>query len=182
MHHHHGQPGVWRVHARARRLWQFPNSVGGERRSAQQQRHMEYVSRFLVHTFLPYDGKLDVEEFIDDGIVKLAQAGETTNAGTTFRTTFDLLKNSYGDNALRRFVNGAPSGRVGLVALECIAVGVARNLTAIQAKSEPVEFVRRRISEFWQSPNLPQFFSAGLRGTARLQRTVRFGMDWFGHD
>ena len=37
----------------------------------ERQRHMELAVRFLVHTFVPYDGELDVEEYIDDGIVNL---------------------------------------------------------------------------------------------------------------
>jgi hypothetical protein len=75
----------------------------------EKQRDMEYVSRFLVHTFVPYDGKLDVEEFVDDGIVKLAGAGDTQKASATFNATFDLLEKAYGANALRRFQNGIPT-------------------------------------------------------------------------
>jgi hypothetical protein len=70
----------------------------------EKQRHMEYACRFLVHTYIPYDVKLDVEEFIDEGIVTLASAGETQQAGHAFRSTFDLLNQTYGQNALRRFV------------------------------------------------------------------------------
>jgi uncharacterized protein with ParB-like and HNH nuclease domain len=36
----------------------------------ERQRHLEYAVRFLVHTYIPYDGTLDVEEYIDDGIVE----------------------------------------------------------------------------------------------------------------
>jgi hypothetical protein len=35
----------------------------------ERQRHLELAIRFLVHNYIPYDGKLDVEEYIDDGIV-----------------------------------------------------------------------------------------------------------------
>lgn len=145
----------------------------------EKQRHMEYVSRFLVHTYVPYDGKLDVEEFIDEGIVTLATANETQQAGATFNATFNLLNQAYGDNAMRRFQDGAPAGRVGLAAFEGIAVGIARNITNIQAKADPVNYVRQRIIEFWQAPDVQNFFAAGLRGTIRIQRTVPFGSEWF---
>jgi len=36
----------------------------------EKQRDMEYVSRFLVHTYIEYDRKLDVEEFINEGMIK----------------------------------------------------------------------------------------------------------------
>src|ERR1043166_1123271 len=145
----------------------------------EKQRHMEYVSRFLVHTYVPYDGKLDVEEFIDEGVVTLAKANVTQQAGATFNATFNLLNQAYGDNALRRFQNGAPIGRVGLAAFEGIAVGIARNITNIQGKANPVDYVRQRINEFWQAPEVQNFFAAGLRGTIRIQRTVPFGAGGF---
>jgi hypothetical protein len=145
----------------------------------EKQRHMEYVSRFLVHTYVPYDGKLDVEEFIDEGIVALATANETQQAAITFNATFNLLNQAHGANALRRFQNGTPTGRVGLAAFEGIAVGIARNIGHIQGKPNPVEYVRQRINEFWQSPDINNFFAAGLRGTIRIQRTVPFGTAWF---
>lgn len=145
----------------------------------EKQRHMEYVSRFLVLTYLQYNGKLDVEEFIDEGIVTLATANETQQAGATFNATFNLLHQAYGVDALRRFQNGAPGGRVGLAAFEGIAVGIAKNIANIQGKANPVDYVRQRIAEFWQAPNVQSFFAAGLRGTVRIQRTVQFGSEWF---
>lgn len=145
----------------------------------EKQRHMEYVSRFLVNTFVPYNGKLDVEEFIDEGIVELATANETTKAGATFRETFELLNLAYGADSLRRFENGSPSGRVGLAAFEGIAVGIARNLRTIKKKAKPADYVRQRIKAFWEAPDVQEFFTAGLRGTIRIQRTVPFGAKWF---
>jgi hypothetical protein len=144
-----------------------------------KQRDMEYVSRFLVHTYIEYDRKLDVEEFIDESIVKLASAGETQEVTETFNATFDLLSAAHGANALRRFDHGVPTGRVGLAAFESIAVGISKNIAGIRAKSDPIGYVRNRTNEFWQSPDVAGFFVAGLRGTIRIQRTIPFGTAWF---
>ena len=140
---------------------------------------MEYVSRFLVHTYVPYDGKLDVEEYVDEGIVSLANANETQQAGATFNATFNLLNQAFGASALRRIQGGEHVGRVGLAAFECIAVGIARNIANVQGKANPIDYVRQRIQEFWESPDIGEFYAAGLRGTVRIQRTVPFGTDWF---
>lgn len=145
----------------------------------EKQKHMEYATRFLVHTYVPYDGKLDVEEFVDEGIVTLATANETQQAGATFSTTFNFLDQAFGENALRRLHNGDFIGRVGLAAFESIAVGIAKNITNIQGKVNPVEYVRQRIEAYWQSPEIQNFFLSGLRGTTRLQRTIPFGTGWF---
>ncbi|ANT53525.1 DUF262 domain-containing protein [Mesorhizobium amorphae] len=148
---------------------------------AERQRHMEMAVRFLVHTNVPYDGRLDVEEYIDEGIVSLAQAGNHALATDQISRTFQLLDEIAGGNALRRFQNGGYVGKVGLVGLEGIAVGVAKNLDAIQAlgPEEAQAFVRTRMQEFWSQPQSANFTSPGLRGTIRIQRTVPFGEAWF---
>ncbi|MFB9985095.1 hypothetical protein ACFSQQ_08370 [Mesorhizobium kowhaii] len=56
---------------------------------------------------------------------------------------------------------------------------MAKNIAHIQAKDDPVEFIRQRIIEFWQNPDIDNFFVAGLRGTVRIQRTIPFGTAWF---
>jgi hypothetical protein len=145
----------------------------------EKQRHVEYVSRFLVHRYVDYDGKLDVEDYIDAGIVQLAEAARTQRVGPAFGETFRILNEAYGDSALRRFVDGNPTGRVGLAAFEIVAVGVAKNLQNISAKSNPIRYVKRRIEQLWETDEVDQFFSSGLRGTIRIQRTVPFGAKWF---
>lgn len=128
---------------------------------------------------MDYDGKLDVEEFIDESIVKLATANKTKAARAAFSQTFNLLNEALGADALRRLQDGEHTGRVGLAAFESIAVGVAKNIDKIMSKKRPVSYVKKRITEFWESPEVSSFFVAGLRGTIRIQRTIPFGADWF---
>lgn len=145
----------------------------------EKQRHMEFAVRFLVHTYIPYDGTLDVEEYIDDGAVRLATAGDAAGAVRIMDRTFRLLNSVAGRNTLRRFEAGRHTGKVGLVALEGIAVGVAKNIEAITALPDPEGFVRQKIETFWYQNEAASFTSPGLRGTTRIQRTVPFGEQWF---
>jgi hypothetical protein len=140
---------------------------------------MEYISRLLVHLRVPYDGRLDVEEYINEGIIAQAEQGLDNATAADIREAFRVLNEAYGDNALRRFQDGQPRGKVSLVAFEVIAVGVAANIAAILQRPDPVVYVRDRIAALWQSPESDQFFSAGMRGTTRIQRTVPFGRTWF---
>ena len=146
-----------------------------------RQRHMEYAVRFLVHTLVPYDGKLDVEEYIDEGIVELATQGNGQAAASLINRTFGLLSEVAGANALRRYEGNSHTGRVTLVGLEGIAVGVAKNIDAIEALGGPQskEFVEERLKAFWSQSPAATFTSPGLRGTIRIQRTVPFGASWF---
>jgi len=148
---------------------------------AERQRHLEMAVRFLVHVSVPYDGRLDVEDYIDEGVVKLAQDGDPVSAANLINQTFQILNEIAGNNALRRFQNGVYVGKVGLVGLEGIAVGVAKNLNAILALG-PIatrSFVKKKMEEFWIQPQSASFTSPGLRGTIRIQRTVSFGEMWF---
>lgn len=147
----------------------------------ERQRHLELAVRFLVHVKVPYDGLLDVEEFIDEGIVTLAQGGDGLGAASLIGTTFQLLNDAVGADALRRFSNGTHVGKAGLVGLEGIAVGVGKNLDAILALGTEGAraFVREKSESFWTQPRAQYFTSPGLRGTSRIQRTVPSGEEWF---
>jgi len=51
----------------------FKRVLAASEDQIEKQRHMEYATRFLVHTYVPYDGKLDVEEYggpqkLDNGL------------------------------------------------------------------------------------------------------------------
>ena len=157
----------------------FQNVVAVTEDQIERQRHMEFAVRFLVHTYVPYDGTLDVEEFVDEGIVNLAGASDGTEAANLVRQTFILLDNVAGRDALRRFDGVRHSGKIGLVGLEGIAVGVAKNLPAILQLASPESFVRDKMQRFWSEPQAATFTSPGLRGTTRIQRTVPFGEVWF---
>lgn len=145
----------------------------------EKQRHVEMAVRIMVHAVIDYDGKLDVGEFIDESIIALATAGNIAEVSTTINRTCDLLYQAAGENALRRYGNAGYSGRVGLVGLEVVAVGVARNLAEIRALADPVSFVRERSQDFWGDPAVDGFLSQGMRGTTRIQKTIPFGTAWF---
>ncbi|MBT2337367.1 DUF262 domain-containing protein [Variovorax paradoxus] len=159
----------------------FRAVTGVTAEQTEKQRHLELAVRFLVHTKVPYDGVLDVEEFIDEGIIQLAQTGDGGGAKDLIDRTFQLLFNAAGEDALRRFQNGAHVGKTGLVGLEGIATGVAKNLDAILALGgqAAIDFVRSRLQTFWSQPQSAGFTSPGLRGTTRIQRTVPSGEAWF---
>lgn len=157
----------------------FLKVVAASEEQIEKQRHIEFAVRFLVYTYIPYDGLLDVEEYIDEGIVTLLNDSQIIAAIHTVTETFDLLNSAAGSEALRRYDGNKHVGKVGLVGIEGIAVGVARNLSQIKLHPQPVEYVQQRIKDFWVQAEVNTFTSPGLRGTVRLQRTIPFGAHWF---
>lgn len=145
----------------------------------EKQRPLELATRFLVHTTTPYDNRTDVEEFINRSIVNLADEALPAATASGFSDTFRLLNEAHGGDALRRFTDGVPRGKVSLAAFEVVAVGVGSNIQQILQRNDPAAYVRQRIVELWNSDQSEQFFSAGMRGTTRIQKTVAAGHAWF---
>lgn len=144
-----------------------------EQRTAEQT-DIEHTLRYLVHVSYDYDDKSDVQDFIDATAEEFMTAANTDATLTNFKETFDLILNSAGSGGLR-----APGGRYSLRSLEAVAVGIGRNLAAIQSLAAPEAYVAERITDFWAQPDVEAMSAGGLRGTQRLQRTIPFGANWF---
>jgi hypothetical protein len=86
----------------------------------QTQRPLQMVMRFFVMLKFDYEGDLDVEEFIDDRIIQLAENTPPRNQlQDRFNSTFQLLHRALGGDALRKYERYRDRfvGRVGQVAL-----------------------------------------------------------------
>lgn len=138
------------------------------------QKELEYLMRFLVYRYVPYDGKKDVEEYVTDGIVELATSRRFgADEKANFLDTFRLLEQTFGQDALRG------SRKVGFTGLEVIAVGISFNLTSILKRKDPAAYISERRSAFWESDAVARFTKGGLRGTQRIKDTIPFGKTWF---
>lgn len=164
---------------RAAELDPFLNVLSISDDQKDKQRHIEYAVRFLVHYAIPYDGKLDIEEFMDAGIVTLLGNGELANSLEAMTTTFSLLNTCMGSDSLKRWDGERHVGKVGLVGLEGISVGIAKNLATIVSRPDSNSYLHDRIKSFWLQDEVNRFTLPGLRGTTRIQRTIPFGEIWF---
>jgi len=172
-------PDGYRQVKRAAELNSFIDVLTISEDQKKKQRHIEYAVRFLVHYGIPYDGKLDIEEFMDAGIVKLLGSGELANSVEAMTATFSLLNACLGSDSLKRWDGEKHVGKVGLVGLEGISVGIAKNLSSIMSRSDANSYLQDRIKNFWLQEEVDKFTLPGLRGTTRIQRTIPFGETWF---
>lgn len=143
-----------------------------------EQSDIEHVVRYIVHTNYDYDGKSDVQDFIDKSTDDMMNGASPAPFMANFNSTFDLILAAVGDNGLRANL-GNNGGRYSLRSLEAVAVGIGRNLPAIQGLASPETFVADKISAFWDQTAVVGMSASGLRGTQRLQRTIPFGATWF---
>lgn len=145
------------------------------------QRGLEYAVRLVVHTYEEFPKGSDVQEFLDQAILKVVGEHQSDDVIQRVGWSIEILHRLFGDSAL------IPPGdsqegiaqRFSLRALEGIAVGLARNRDAILACGDPDAFVLGKVVEFWKRPEVGEMSASGLRGSVRLQRSVAFGAQWF---
>ena len=143
------------------------------------QRGMELATRLLVHTFSEYDNKTDVEQFIDEQVVLLADNLDPSAITNTLSPTVKLLEEALQEDALRPYRDGGFKGKLTLVGVEGIAAGLARNIEGVSQKDDPVAYVTSKAKSFWSQPQTDGITAPGMRGTTRIQRSVPFGAEWF---
>ena len=142
------------------------------------QKDLEYAVRLLVHTFEYLDTNQDVQEFLDDAVIRIMRQQNPDEAMETISWSISTLVRIFGNHALMPTAEEMDS-RFSLRALECIAVGIARNREAILEQDEPDSFIRSRVGSFWEQEEVAEMSSTGLRGTTRIRRTVPFRAGWF---
>jgi hypothetical protein len=145
------------------------------------QQDLEYVVRLVVHTFEEFPQRRDVQEFLDQAILKVMSERDVDDVVDQIGWSVETLYRLFGERALIPPVDRAEgiAPRFSLRALEGIAVGVARNRAAILGLEDSDAFIRARVADFWSRPEVRDMSTPGLCGSVRLQRSVPFGARWF---
>lgn len=147
----------------------------------QNQKDLEYAVRLVVHTYEYFPRGSDVQEFLDQAILKVMSEQNSISILTPIKWSIETLFRLFGEKALIP-PNDAPVGiapRFSLRALEGIAVGLSRNRGKIIKLQDSDKFIRAKVQDFWSQPEVGDMSAPGLRGSVRLQRSVEFGSKWF---
>ena len=146
------------------------------------QKDLEYLVRLIVHACVDYAGRMDVQEFLSSGILKIIENNQQQEILALAEWVVETLVRVGGVDALmppEKRVEGIADRRFSLRALEVIAVGLARNRARIERHDAIDGFVRERIASFWMNPIAAELSRAGVRGTTRIQKSIPFGVAWF---
>jgi hypothetical protein len=144
-----------------------------------EQYNMELLVRFIVlqQTNEEEAKRIpDLETYLNERVLALANdpTFDREKAALTFKSTFDLLSELYGDGAFRRPTATGYTGPFLLAAFEVIAVGVAINLDNVQMHGK--EWVREKIRALWEQDALK---SIGMRASQRLGHTIPLARSFF---
>ena len=145
------------------------------------QKDLEYAVRLLVHSYEELPPRMDVQEFLDQAVLRVMEAQDIDQAMEKISWSVSILFKLFGENALLPTENKHPDIdiRFSLRALEGVAVGISRNHKAIAAHNDAEGFVRDKVKSFWSQQEVAEMSASGLRGTMRIQRSVPFGGEWF---
>lgn len=137
-----------------------------------KQSGLELALRFLAFRNVEYQRSLDVHEYLDDALIKLATNDSLSleDEGRIFGNTFKVLDESLGVEAFKKWDGTRFQGMFLLSVFEVLATGVSKNLDSISAMDEVDRrsFIVDRAKALWTNPTFQANSGAGIRGTTRL--------------
>ena len=138
----------------------------GEQR-IKQQYLIELVVRLLVLRNYKYENGLDVHEYLDKGIIKIAEDANFAweKEKDLFSRTMRFLLEVNGDHSFSK------NKRFSLGMYEFITLGLSRAIEKV-GENLDAEFVRKRIAELPNLPEAEKYSGIGVRGTQRLANFV----------
>lgn len=141
----------------------------------------ELVLRFLAFRLVPYKTGMDVHEYLDDALFKLASDQELDmhGEGEVFTKTFEFLQAALEASAFQRWNGQAFTGKFLMSLFEVIATGVSKNLPALEGMTslDRNAFLVAKAQSLPNDPTFSQNSGAGVRGTTRLSNLLPIAED-----
>lgn len=160
----------------------FAETTAQTAQAIESQYDVELVLRFLAFRHVDYMNGLDVHEYLDKALLKLAIDNNIDLQAETaiFQQTFQFLHDSLGGNAFKRWNGQAFQGKFLLSVFEVMATGVSKNITALAALDDNLRnsFIEAKAKGLWDNPNFTANSGAGVRGTTRLAKLLPLAADW----
>ncbi|NDW53615.1 DUF262 domain-containing protein [Aliiroseovarius sp. PrR006] len=145
-------------------------------RAVTAQMNVELVLRYLAYVHQPYEGGLDVHDYLDSVLANLANNNQFNFEQETanFERTFQALHNALGANAFKRWDGAHFRGKFLMSVFEVLTSGVANNLDAIYALDDAArsQFIEEKAKSLWENDVFQANSGGGVRGTTRLQNLL----------
>lgn len=147
----------------------------------ESQMGVELVLRFLAFRNIEYTPGLDVHEYLDDALFKLASNPDLDleTERDVFEKTFGYLDEALQENSFKRWNGEKFTGKFLMSLFEVIAVGVAKNIEAfaILSPQRRKSIIKRAAKDLWANGAFTENSGAGVRGTTRLSRLLPIAAD-----
>ena len=162
----------------------FKNTTAQTDNAIEKQSNVELVVRFFAFRNHPYVPGLDVHEYLDEALIKLASTKNEIDWDAEklcFHKTFEILNGVFGANAFKRWDGNEFKGKFLMSLFETVAYGVSENLADIDNmnQAEVSEFLVDTTKGLWDDYEFTSNSGAGVRGTTRLSRLLPMAKEKF---
>lgn len=160
----------------------FKTTTQQTEKAIESQLDVELVLRFLAFRLIDYANGLDVHEYLDGALLRLATDENLNLQAETeiFNKTFQFLSEALGDKAFRRWNGHEFQGKFLLSVFEVLATGVSKNITALEELQPDARntFIQKQARDLWENETFTANSGAGVRGTTRLAKLLPMAGDW----
>lgn len=161
----------------------FENTIDLTANAKERQTHVELALRFFAFRNVQYRNGLDVHEYLDAALIKMTR-DEPINRiveKEVFTRTFAVLDTALGSQIFKRWDGQAFTGAFLMSVFEVVALGVSRNIDAIEAMDLQIRtaYIQDKCRALWADPTFVQYSGAGVRGTTRLANLLPMAQGYF---
>lgn len=159
----------------------FLNTVIQTEVAKERQSHVELALRYFAFRNFPYVPGLDVHEYLDAALLEIAsnRAFNRAHEEAIFLRTFEVLDVAMGADSFKRWDGQSFNGKFLMSVYEVVALGVSKNIDAIQVLPNSSAFVRGKCQALWGEPIFQRHSGAGVRGTTRLTHLLPMAAAYF---
>lgn len=161
----------------------FVNTIDQTPNAKERQAHVELALRFFAFRNVEYHNGLDVHEYLDAALIRMTRdiPIDRANEETVFGRTFALLNAALGGKAFKRWDGQSFTGAFLMSVYEVVALGVSRNIDAIEAMGPEVSsaHIQDKCKALWAHPTFVKYSGAGVRGTTRLAHLLPLAQGYF---
>jgi len=157
----------------------FLSMIAQTENAQNKQTPIELTLRFLIHRKIPYQSGLNVHDYLDDGMLKLADSYrdgkfDSIMEEEIFYETFSFLDDTVGEDVFKRWYGDEKGfkGKFLISAYQIIAVGVSKYLDTIAQIENPPEWMREKIEQLWKNNNYSKCLTGGTFGAMQLSKLL----------
>lgn len=161
----------------------FENTIDQTPNAKERQAHVELALRFFAFRNVEYHNGLDVHEYLDAALIQMTRDAPINRSveEALFDRTFSLLDAALGNKAFKRWDGQVFTGAFLMSVFEVVALGVSRNIDAIELMDPPVRstYIQDKCKALWADSTFVRYSGAGVRGTTRLSNLLPMAQSYF---
>ncbi len=158
----------------------FLNTISISERLVSEEYNSELLLRLIALLKFNYDSRKDLGDYLDEINDQIATTEQLdfNELETTITKTFKMLNGALGDKAFKKYDRGEFRGKFLESAYECIATGLAENITQWN-ESDDLAVLTERIKLLYNEETFVANIGSGSNARTRIPRIVPFGKQFF---